>query len=772
MRGDEKVNKSTQRAKAEAMVGKMTLDEKVHLWTGYTYWTTYPIERFQLDECVMSDGPHGVRKVKEMDHLGQAVNERATGFPTSVAMGATWNKELLYQTGQVLGQECQGIGIDLLLGPAVNMKRSVLGGRNFEYISEDPVLAGKLGAEMVKGIQSTGTGACVKHFACNNSESNRMTLDVIIDERTLREIYLKVFEIIVKEAHPKAIMGSYNKINGEYSCENKKILTDILRNEWGYDGIVLSDWLAVDDCVKAVKAGLNLEMPGNPAVYRKLKEAVENGTLSEYVLNERVIELLTVILTLEEQRNPQKINWEKNREVAQNVAAQSMVLLKNENGLLPLNWEKLKKVALLGDFVIHPRTQGGGSSKVSVEKEENIFTALQSHVGQDTELVYAKGYEASGETDEHLLKEARKIVEDCDVVIIFAGLPESYESEGYDRNSMKMPEGHLKLIQEITKMRKDVVVILSNGSAIEMPFFQEVQAIVEAWLLGQETAEAIAKMLAGDTQPSGRMPETFPNNLEEEAANFNFYVEDGKLFYGERMMFGYRYYDKKKMNPAIPFGYGLSYTEFAYSDLKVSRTELTDQDSLQVSVKIKNTGSCAGYEVVQLYISNKQKQRLHPEKELKQFEKIYLQSGEERNISFILDKSDFQCYSEKDRRWVVEEGKYEILIGSSSRDIHCTETIKITIVNQLVGEINEKSTLEEWMNHPKGKFLAEEMLKHYRGFGVGDQGKTFEQLSYFVQRIMLEMPMPRLITASKGSFTEKELEEMVRKIQESKEEEM
>ena len=373
-----------ERQHAKAIVNAMTLEEKVQLCTGGTYWETHPVKRFGIGPCVMSDGPHGVRKVKGKDHLGQSVNERATGFPASVAMGATWNKDLLYETGQVLGRECQAVGVDLLLGPAVNMKRSVLGGRNFEYLSEDPVLAGKLGVQIVDGIQSTGTGACVKHFACNNSEANRMTVDVAVDQRTLHELYLKVFEIIVREASPLAVMGAYNKINGIYACEHKELLTDILRNQWGFDGFVLSDWLAVDECVKAVDAGLNLEMPSNPSVYEKLIQAVESGTLAEETLNQRVEELLTVILTLQKQRNPASISWDAHREVACKVAAQSMVLLKNEGNLLPIDWTQTKSLAVIGDFAVHPRTQGGGSSKVETEQEDNILTELSRRLRDKT----------------------------------------------------------------------------------------------------------------------------------------------------------------------------------------------------------------------------------------------------------------------------------------------------------------------------------------------------------------------------------------------------
>lgn len=772
----------TKKQKAKAIVDAMTLEEKVRLCTGSTYWDTCPLERFQIRECVMSDGPHGVRKVKGKDHLGQSVHERATGFPTSVAMGATWNKELLYQVGSVLGRECRALGVDLLLGPAVNMKRSVLGGRNFEYLSEDPVLAGKLGAQLVRGIQSTGTGACVKHFACNNSESHRMTVDVAVDERTLHELYLKVFEIIVEESSPLAVMGSYNKINGCYACENQQLLTGILRREWGFDGIVLSDWLAVDDCVKAIRSGLNLEMPGNPAVHKKLAQAVMDGTLGEEVLNQRVTELLAVILTLQDNTRSSdsaaedsglptaSIPWENHQKTAQSVAVQSMVLLKNENHLLPFQWESIKSLAVIGEFAIHPRTQGGGSSKVDVKQEANILTELTGLLGDRTSIHYAQGYEPhTGATNEGLLAIAKEAADTCDRVVIFAGLPEGYESEGYDRSHMQLPDGHLTLIREIAGLRKDVLVVLSNGAAVELPFYDEVGAILETWLLGQETAGAIARVLLNLEQPSGRMPETFPKRLEDERAGISFDVEEGRLYYGERMMTGYRYYDKKKLEPAVPFGFGLSYTQFSYLDGAVSGNQITDEESLDVSIRIRNTGAYPGYEVVQLYVANRQTGMLHPEKELKDFIKIHLEPQEEAAVTFHLDKKAFQCYSRNVGGWIVEDGFYEILLAASSRDIRFKKRIHVTCAEKPVLTLTAKSTLEEWLSHPKGKSLAEDMLLGYRGFGMGEE-KPFSALSHFVQQIMLEMPLSRLAAAGGESFTEEDLTVMLTKLSQKKEE--
>lgn len=803
---------------AKAIVSEMTLEEKVHMYTGQDYWGTYPLPRFGITRCVMSDGPHGVRRVKEKDHLGQSVNERATAFPVSAALGATWNKDLLFEVGQALGLECQSIGVDLLLGPGVNMKRSVLGGRNFEYLSEDPVLAGKLAASIVKGVQKMGAGACVKHFACNNSEHMRMTVEEQIDERTLRELYLRVFEIIIKEAQPLAVMGAYNKVNGHYACENKKLLTDILRSEWGFEGIVISDWLAVEDCVKAVDAGLNLEMPGNRLVYQELAGAVKQGDLKEEVLDERLVQLIAVILKLQNERKRGiSIPWEKHSQLAQEAAAQGIVLLKNEGRLMPFQPEQIKTMAVIGDMAVHMRTQGGGSSKVEAQKQENVLEALKRLAGDSLSVRYAKGYvvdqdggnqagasrnganqegasrdranqegvsrnganqagasqdrgnqegvsQDRGNQDEAGMKEeALRLAGCCDAVVIFAGLPDSCESEGYDRTTIQMPENQVRLIQEIAKARRDILVVLCNGSAVELPFAEQVDGILETWLLGQEAAEVIAKVLLGMAVPSGRLAETFPERLLDDPAGYSFLPDEGTLFYGERMMIGYRSYEMKGIRPAFPFGHGLSYTEFAYYDLRVSKEAMTDKESIEVSVAVKNTGAADSFEVVQLYVSNRQSARLHPKKELKDFAKVYIRRGEEKRVRFNLDKEAFQCYSSKWKRWMVEEGRYLIGVGTSSADIRLKKEVTVREAHPFVPELSMSSTLEEWLRHPKGAPLAEEMLSHYQGFGMGE-GTAFNSLPPFVQRIMLEMPMPRLIAASSESFTKEQLYSMLAKL--------
>lgn len=764
----QKVYEKEYEKEAKEIVKKMTLDEKIHMCTGESYWATWPLERFGIPSCVMADGPHGVRKVKERDHLGQAVNERATALPVSAAMGASWDKELLYEAGGLLGRECQSLGIDIILGPAVNMKRTVLGGRNFEYLSEDPVLAGKLGAQLVKGIQDTGTGACIKHFACNNSEKNRMTVDAVVDERTLRELYLKVFEIIIRDAAPLAVMGAYNKVNGTYACENEKLLTKILREEWGFGGIVISDWLAVEDSVKAMDAGLNLEMPGNPLVYKKLKKAISEGSLEETKLNQRVTELLRVLIKLSKQRNPAPIPWDRHKALAQRSALEGMVLLKNENRLLPFDGE-IKSIAIIGTFAAHPRVQGGGSSKVNTQEEENILTALRKNSGGSIDICYAAGYDAQGNTNEVLLKEACHTALACDKAVVFAGLLESCESEGYDRENMYLPKGHLELIHKLAEVRRDILVVLENGSAVEIPFADDVDGILEAWLLGQETADVLAKVILNKEQPSGRLSETFPIRLSDEPAGYNASVDEGKLLYGERMLTGYRYYDKKNIRTAFPFGHGLSYTEFIWSEMELSCEEMSEKDSLEISLTVRNAGELPGYEVVQIYVSCCDGRLLHPVKELKDFAKLYLEPGEEKEVKIVLEQDAFTSYSEVLGGWVTEAGRYEILAGASSADIHWQKSIRIKNTEPQVKNLTKQSALEEWLWHPVGKRLAEDMLKGYKGFGLGG-GKTFLELNCFVRRIMLEMPMTRLVTASNGSFTDSELSYMLDALEETREE--
>lgn len=750
-------------ANAKELVSQMTLDEKVHLCTGNSYWSTYPVDRLNLSECVLSDGPHGIRKVTGKDHLGQTISEKATGFPTSSAMGSTWNKQLMYDIGEALGIECQSIGVDILLGPAINMKRSVLGGRNFEYFSEDPVLCGQLAAQMVNGIQDQGIGACVKHYACNNSEFMRMTIDCLVDKRTLHEIYLKAFEIIVKNSNPVSIMGSYNKVNGTYACEHEELLTDILRTQWGFNGIVLSDWLAVNDIAKAIDAGLNLEMPSNKNIIETLKAAFENGSLEK--LDERVTEMVSVILKLQDSRKREtKIDWEKHDALSVRVACESAVLLKNDNSILPISCEKTKKIAVLGEFAKFPRTQGGGSSKVLSSDDKNAFSELVKLADGKTEFVYSAGYNSEGDTTEELIKDALDTAKGCDKIIIFAGLPESYESEGYDRTSIAMPDGHNTLIREVSKKYENIIVVLNNGSAISLIFASEVDAIVEAWLGGGGGSRAIAKILLGFEEPSGRLAETFPFRIEDDAASINFPGEEGIQIYGERMFVGYRHFEKKNIAPAYPFGYGLSYSTFEYSDITLDKDSMSDTDIVEVSFALTNTGKFKATEVAQLYISNKQTTLLHPIKELKQFDKITLEKGESKKIIWNLAENDFSCYNSTYNQWTVESGDYEILIGSSSKDIYLSKVINLTSTDIFVVRLTKTSTLMEWLSHPKGKALAEKMLENYKGFGMAMPGKTFSKLSLFVQRIMLEMPMPRLITASNNSFTHEQLENMLNSI--------
>lgn len=746
--------------KAKELVSQMTLDEKVHLCTGNSYWTTYPIERLNLPECVLSDGPHGIRKVTGKDHLGQSISEKATGFPTSSAMGSTWNKQLMYDIGEALGIECQSIGVDILLGPAINMKRSVLGGRNFEYFSEDPILCGQLAAEMVKGIQDQGVGACVKHYACNNSEFMRMTIDCIVDKRTLHEIYLKAFEIIVKTSNPVSIMGSYNKVNGTYACENTELLTDILRDQWGFEGIVLSDWLAVNDIAKSIDAGLNLEMPGNKNIIETLKASFTNGSLKK--LDERVTEMVCVILKLQDSRKRNtKIDWEKHDELSVRVACESAVLLKNNASTLPISCEKTKKIAVLGEFAKFPRSQGGGSSKVLSSDDKNAFNELVKLADGKTEFLYSAGYNSEGDTTDELIKDALNTAKDCDKIIIFAGLPESYESEGYDRTSIAMPDGHNKLIREVSKKYKNTIVVLNNGSAISLTFASQVDAIIETWLGGGGGSRAIAKILLGFDEPSGRLAETFPFRIEDDAASINFPGEEGIQIYGERMFVGYRHFEKINIAPAYPFGYGLSYSNFDYSDITLDKNVMNDTDSVEVSFTLTNTGNLTATEVVQLYVSNKQTTLIHPIKELKQFDKITLKKGESKKIAWKLTKDDFSCYNSTYSQWTVESGSYEVLIGSSSKDICLSKAITLKSTDVFIVPLTKTSTLMEWLSHPKGKALAEKMLENYKGFGMAMTGKTFSQLSLFVQRIMLEMPMPRLITASNNSFTHEQLDTML-----------
>ena len=660
--------------KHQDLIDQLTLKEKARLISGKDFWQTMNVDRLNIPSAFLSDGPHGVRRqAAAADHLGLNASIPATCYPTAATMANSWDPELGEGLGQRLGQEAAVQKVNVLLGPGMNIKRSPLCGRNFEYFSEDPYLAGKMAAGYVRGIQSNGISACIKHFACNNQEENRMTLDSVLDERTFRELYLTAFEIAVKEGKAKSIMSAYNLINGVYANENKHLLVDILRNEWGFDGLVVTDWGGNNDGVLSLECGNQLEMPGGPDRPDEVLKAIEEGRLQESVLDDNVDKLLDIILdTMENGVNkaPEKFDVEEHHNFALKCAEESAVLLKN-NDILPL--DKEKKVVFLGDFLYLPRYQGAGSSIVNPTKLDDTRSLLKES-GLNV-VGCAKGFDRYGKANKKLHNEAIELAKQADIVVIYLGLDEVTEAEGLDRENLKLNDNQLQLIKDVKEMNKKVVAVLSCGSAVEMPFIDDVDALLHCYLNGQAGAKAALNILSGQVNPSGKLSETIPLALEDVASSDNFPSHTRTIEYREAYGVGYRYFEKSRVNVRFPFGFGLSYTKFEYSDLKIS------QDG--VDFEIKNIGSVKGKEVAQLYVGLQDSMIIRPLKELKGFVKVELEPGECKKVHIAFDDKTFRYFNTLTNKWEVEEGNYQIFVGASSQDI------------RLNGELNVKGTKAE-----------------------------------------------------------------------------
>lgn len=656
----------------------MTLEEKAAICDGADFWHLKGMEKYGFPSIMVCDGPHGLRK-KDYSKTGDSLSNSvpAISYPTAATTAASWDPELLYEMGVALGKKCLKEEVGVLLGPGINMKRSPLCGRNFEYFSEDPILAGELAAGFIEGVQSQGVGTSLKHFCANSQETRRMTCDSVVDERALREIYLTAFEIAVKKAKPWTVMNSYNKINGFHGSENKHTQTEILRDEWGYDGVVVSDWGAVNDRVLGFNNGNDLEMPSSSGSgTKKIVDAVRSGAISEETLNERALNMLNLIKKAVDGAKPgYAYNDADDQPFARKVAAQSMVLLKN-NGILPL--KKSGKVAVIGELARTPRYQGAGSSHINPTKLDNALEELQK-IGYDVE--FAKGYELKGKKakkNAELAAEAAQVAARCENVLLFIGLTDEYEAEGFDRTHMNLPAAHDALVNEILKVNKNVIVVLAGGSPIEMPWNDGVAAILNSYLGGQAGAGAVADIVSGAVNPSGKLPETYPMVYTDTPAVNNFPGNPASVEYRESVYIGYRYYDKAKKAVRYPFGFGLSYTTFEYSDIKLDKTAMNENDILTVSFRVKNTGDVAGYEIAQLYVADKESTIYRPEKELKAFKKVWLNPGEIKEISLTLNKRAFAFYNVNINDWCVESGDFEILVGASSADIKLSATVNVS----------------------------------------------------------------------------------------------
>ena len=650
------------------IVSKMTLEEKAALMGGKGEWDSWDLPRVGVPSMIMSDGPHGVRRQAGAgDHLGLNESLPATCFPTAATMASSWDTQLGEEIGVALGEEAMAEGVNVLLGPGMNIKRSPLCGRNFEYFSEDPYLAGKMAASYVRGIQSKGGSACIKHFAVNSQEERRQAMNAVIDERTLREIYLTGFEIAVKEGKTKAIMSSYNEVNGTYAHENKHLLTDILRDDWGFEGAVISDWGGSNDVVRSVQAGGNLEMPcPGLGSARLIVDAVNNGELPEEVLDQRVDELLDLILTTTEAAKGASTDFDKegHHALARKAAGQCAVLLKNENSILPL--KKGTKVGVIGDFAFVPRYQGAGSSVVNRTKLETI----QEMIGQEADLEVVgcvRGYQRVDGPDEVLYDEAMDLAKKSDIVLFFFGLDEISESEGLDRRHMRIPKNQISLLEGMAGVNSNIIGILSAGSSIEMPWEVNVKALLHCYLTGQAGAGAMIDLLLGRINPSGKLAETYPMTLEDTPANGYYPAKERNSEYRESIYVGYRYFDKSGIGVRYPFGYGLSYTTFEYRGLSVDESGIT--------FTITNTGSVAGAEIAQMYVSLPGAQVFRAEKELKGFAKVYLEPGESKTVTIGFDEYTFRYWNVKKDGWAEEAGEYEIRVGGCSADLPLKATI-------------------------------------------------------------------------------------------------
>lgn len=666
--------------KYRELIEKMTLEEKAALLSGKGEWQTWNFDRLGIPSMYCSDGPHGIRKQAGAgDHLGLNPSLPATCFPTAATMANSWDPELGEEIGKALGEEAKVQGVHVVLGPGLNIKRSPLCGRNFEYFSEDPYLSGKMAAGYVRGIQSQGRYACPKHFAVNSQELRRMAMNAVVDERTLREIYLTGFEIAIKEGGAKALMTSYNQVNGTYSNENTHLLKDILRDEWGYDGIVITDWGGSNDHIKGVAAGSDLEMPtpGMDSAHQIVK-AVREGTLSEAAVDACVDRMLTAVLTLTAgdaegsstadgggRVKPDDFDKEAHHALARKAASQSAVLLKNRENILPL--KPGTHVALIGDFAFEPRYQGAGSSMVNATKLDKMIELIGEY---DLVLSGAsRGYLRSGEADEVLMKEAVDLAQSVDVVIYCFGLDELSESEGIDRTHMRIPQNQISLLEAISRVNENVVGILSAGAAVEMPWHHCLKGMIHGYLYGQAGAGAMLDIITGKVNPSGRLNETYPVRYEDTSAFRYFPSEQRNSEYREALYVGYRYYDTAKVKVLYPFGFGLSYTKFEYSDLEVG--------GAGVKFILTNTGGQDGAEVAQLYIGKQEARVFRPEKELKGFQKVFLKAGESRTVEIPFDDKTFRYWNVRTKRWEIEGGAYTVMIGASCLDIRLTAETQV-----------------------------------------------------------------------------------------------
>ena len=771
------------------LLQKMTLEEKVSLLSGKDFWHLRGVERLGIPEIMITDGPHGLRKQNpDGEKSGLSNSVPTTCFPTACTTACSWDPELLYEMGVAMGEECLKEQVGVILGPGINMKRSPLCGRNFEYFSEDPLLAGELAAGLINGIQSKGIGTSLKHFAVNSQEKRRMVIDSVVDERTLREIYLTGFEIAVKKAQPWTVMNAYNKLNGTYCSDNGYLQQKILRDEWGFKGIVVTDWGAANNRVVGLQNGNDLEMPSSGGYNdKKLCDAVRDGLLDESTVDKRTDAMLTLIGKAQSVLGEYTYDIDAHHALAAKICSESIVLLKNDGGILPL--KKGSKIAVIGEMARAPRYQGAGSSIINPTKITDAFDAL---IEKGISPLFAPGYDKKKDViSEAMIADACKVASVADVAVVFIGLTEEYESEGFDRSHLDLPKSHNKLVEEVLKVNKNVVVVLSGGSPVVMPWLSEVKALLNGYLGGQASGKAIADVLSGDVCPSGKLAETYPLCLDDVPSSEYFPGYEKTVEHKEGIYIGYRYYDTASKAVLFPFGYGMSYTKFEYSDIKLSESKIKDSDTLTLSYKIKNIGSVDGAEISQVYVCDKQSTIFRPVKELRGFKKVFLKVGEEVTVEIELSKRAFAYYNININDWHVESGEFDILVGASSRDIKLVATVYVesTAKDAVIPDYKEtapsyygakiKGLSDEEYEALLGRKLperyvkADEKLTILNCLGDAKHTKWGGRINSLVDKVMamafdaddpnagmtkamaLEIPIRSFITMSSGVFSEK-----------------
>jgi beta-glucosidase len=746
------------------LLAKMTLEEKAALTVGRDVWTTEPIERLAIPSVWVSDGPTGLRKAREGTNIGVGTSIPATCFPTESALAASWDVGLVREVAGAIATEAQAEDVQVVLGPGVNLKRSPLCGRNFEYFSEDPVLSGRLAAAFVSGLQERGVGASVKHLVANESETDRMITDSQVDERTLRELYLRPFEIVVSSADPWTLMAAYNRLNGSYCTENMHLLRDIVEGEWGYRGLVVSDWFAVNDRVAGIEAGLHLQMPASPTA-AVVVAAVREGRLAEDVLDEVVMTTLAFVLKADAARRPDtRADLDAHHSLARRAAAECVVLLKNEGALLPLEGEAASSVALIGAFAREPRYQGAGSSQVVPARPvESIHDGLVRLLQGSGRVDYAPGYGKDGAVDPALLSQARDLGRRAEVAVVVIGLPGSYEEEGADRTHIGLPPGHDALVDAVLEVQPRTVVVLLNGSAVAMPWVARVPVLVEGWLGGQGGGGAIGEVLLGRVNPSGKLAETFPVRLEDTPAHLSF-PHDGteRAPFGEGIFTGYRWYEARRITPLFPFGHGLSYTTFEFSDLAVENMGSGDGQSplVSVSLRLRNTGQRAGQETVQLYVAEQRPPLPRPVKELKAFRKVSLSPGQETEVEFSLGERDFAVFDPRVSAWTVTGDGFDILVGASSSDIRLQQSVTLDPPPaRMAPPLSRLTPLRDWLARPATHDRIARPLSELRRQFFGSSGEPPPEAGELAVSLLGDMPIAKLVML--GVLTEDQLAELV-----------